>query len=149
MTSQPHAFDRTVLGHVIDAAPDGVVLVNREGVVLYWNSGAERIFGFTATEMLGSSLDPIIPDRFQERHWRAFTHAVDTGESRYGPDDLLAVPARRSDGQTISIEFTVVLLAGDEDIQHVAALVRDVTERRAKELELRRRLAELEAAGQQ
>lgn len=129
---------------VVDAAPDAVIVVDEQGIVTYWNRGAERIFGFAAGEALGSSLDLIIPERLQERHWTAFATAVSTGKSRYGAEDMLAVPARRSDGSTISIEFTVVLVPGDDGIRYVAAVIRDVTERRAQERELRRRLAESE-----
>jgi hypothetical protein len=56
----------------------------------------------------------------------------------------LAVPARTSDGRTISIEFTVVLLMSGETIGHIAAFIRDVTARRDQELELRGRIRELE-----
>ncbi len=140
-------FDRSLLGSVVDAAPDGVVIVDGEGTIRYWNQGAQRIFGFSAADAVGSSLDVIIPERLRERHWDAFAAAVSKGESRYGADDLLAVPAQRSDGQRISIEFTVILVPGEDGIRYVAAVIRDVTERRAGEMELRRRLAELEGAG--
>lgn len=142
-------FDQSLLEQVVDAAPDGVVIVDREGTIRYWNRGAQRIFGFDAAEAVGSSLDVIIPERLRERHWEAFTTAVAKGESRYGADDLLAVPALRADGERISIEFTVVLVPGEDGIRYVGAVIRDVTERRARETELRRRLADLEGAGAQ
>lgn len=141
------SFDRHRLGDVADAIPDAVIVSDREGTVEYWNAGAERIFGYKAEDAVGSSLDLIVPDRLQERHWKGFREAVDRGTSRYGPDDLLAVPARTADGRRISIEFTVALLYDDDRVTHVAALLRDVTERREQEIELRRRLAELEGAG--
>lgn len=142
-----HRFDRSLLGHVVDAAPDGVVIVDREGTIRYWNQGAQRIFGFHPAQAIGSSLDVIIPERLRERHWEGFAAAVAKGESRYGAEDLLAVPALRSDGGRISIEFTVVLIPGEDGVRYVAAVIRDVTERRASETELRRRLADLEGAG--
>ena len=146
MPAEPR-FDRGRLAEVVDLAPDGVVVVDTAGRITYWNAGATRIFGYSESEALGASLDLIIPERLQERHWTAFSHAVATGTSRYGADDLLAVPARTSDGRTISIEFTVVLLRRDDAVDHVAAVIREVTERRARETELRRRVAELEEAG--
>lgn len=139
-------FDRAVLAGVVDAAADGVVVVDGDGTVRYWNGGAQRIFGFTSEEAVGANLDLIIPERFRERHWEAFAAAVASGKSRYRADDLLSVPALRSDGQRISIEFTVALIPGDAGIRYVAAVVRDVTERRAKEMDLRRQVAELSAA---
>lgn len=137
-------FDRQLLAQTADAVPDAVIVADREGKVEYWNGGAERIFGYQAHEAVGSSLDLIIPERLQERHWDGFRHAIETGTSRYGPGDLLAVPARTADGRKISIEFTVALLSEGDQITHIAAVLRDVTERREQEVQLRRRVAELE-----
>lgn len=53
---------RVVLG-MADRAPDGVVIIDREGLIRYWNRGAERIFGFSAAEVDGGSLDVIIPEK--------------------------------------------------------------------------------------
>jgi PAS domain S-box-containing protein len=140
-------FDRGLLCHLADLIPDAVIVADREGTVEYWNAGAERIFGYRADQAVGSSLDLIVPERLQDRHWAGFRHAVETGASRYGPGDLLAVPAQTADGRRISIEFTVALLRDDGRVTHVAAILRDVTERWEREMQLRRRLAELEGGG--
>lgn len=139
-------FDRGLLGEVLDRAPDAVIVVDAEGRICYWNGGAERIFGFPSAEAVGESLDIIVPERLQERHWSGFNRAVSSGISRYGAEDMLAVPARTKDGRTISIEFTVVLLKDADSIGHIGAVIRDVTARRALELELRGRIRELEEA---
>jgi hypothetical protein len=66
------------------------------------------------------------------------------GTTRYGENDLLAVPAIAADGRTISIEFSVILLSGADGVVHfVGAIIRDVTARRAREQELSRRLGDL------
>lgn len=141
------SFDRQLLSQVADAVPDAIVVADREGTVEYWNAGAERVFGYQAGEAVGSSLDIIIPARLQERHWSGFRQAVTSGTSHYGPGDLLAVPAQTADGRRISIEFTVALLHDGDQVTHVAAVLRDVTARREQDVELRRRLAELEGRG--
>ncbi len=146
--TEDHGFDRALLADVVDRAPDGVVVVDAQGSICYWNAGAQRIFGFTTAEAIGQSLDLIIPERLQQRHWGAFNQAVGTARTRYGDDDLLAVPARTSDGRTISIEFTVVLLKTGKGVGHVAAVIRDVTARRSLELELRSRVKQLEEAAE-
>jgi len=133
-----------VLAAVAHAA-DAVVIVDGAGTICYWNDGAARIFGYRADELLGSTLDAIIPDRLRQRHNEAFRAAIVRGSTRYGTADLLAVPARHADGRTISIEFSVVLLEADDgSVGYVAAILRDVTERRAREQELRRRIDTLE-----
>lgn len=127
-------------------APDAIVIVDAASVVRYWNDGATRIFGYGPKEMLGSTLDAIIPERLRQRHNEAFSAAMARGTTRYGASDLLAVPARHADGRTVSIEFSIVLLEKTDDgsVGYVAAILRDVTERRAREQELQRRIEALE-----
>ena len=130
-------------------APDAVVIVDAAGTICYWNDGACRIFGYGPDEMVGSTLDAIIPERLRQRHHEGFRAAMASGSTRYGAADLLAVPARHADGRTVSIELSVVLLETDDgSVGHVAAILRDVTERRAAEHELRRRIQALEGSGQ-
>jgi len=133
------ALPDDVLVQAVAKAPDAVVIVDDSGEVRYWNKGAERIFGYQAHEMLGSTLDPIIPERLRQRHTDGFRAAIARGWSRYGDDDLLAVPALNADGRTVSIEFSIVLVtASDGSVGYVATIIRDVTARRAREQELRR-----------
>jgi signal transduction histidine kinase len=71
---------------------------------------------------------------------------METGVTRYGGRDLLAVPALRKDGAPLSIEFSIQLLRDDGGaIAGAVAIVRDVTARWQKDKELRLRLKELEA----
>jgi|SRR5579875_1694121 len=127
-------------------APDAVVIVDSAGTICYWNDGATRIFGYGPQEMVGSTLDAIIPERLRPRHNEGFRAAMARGSTRFGAADLLAVPARHADGRTVSIEFSIVLLEGDDgSVGHVAAIMRDVTERRAAERELRQRIETLES----
>jgi PAS domain S-box-containing protein len=135
-----------VLAEALARCPDAVVFLDAEARVRYWNRGAERIFGYRSQDMIGSTLERIVPERLRERHAAGFAAAVARGSSRYGDDDLLAVPALTADGDTISIEFTVTLLADAGKIASVAAVIRDVTERRKLERDLRRRLEAVESA---
>jgi len=134
-------LDSEIVLRVLREAPDGVVILDREGVIRYWNRGAERIFGRAGSEMIGSDLDVIIPVKLRQRHWDGFRAAMARGSTKYGEDDLLAVPAIAADGRTVSIEFSIVLIANSGGgISHVGAIIRDVTARRAAEQETRRRL---------
>ena len=123
-------------------APDGIVIVDGEGLIRYWNRGAERIFGFPATEVAGRSLDVIIPERHRKRHQQGFDEAMERGYSKYGDADLLNVPALAADGRKLSIEFSVALLPGPDGSTYVGAVIRDVTARRERERELMRRRSE-------
>jgi len=130
---------------VIDVAGDAVLVSDREGVIRYWNAGAEAIFGWTRAEAVGQSMDLIIPERLRVRHWSGWDHVMGTGVTRYGKE-LLAVPAARKDGTPLSVEFTIQLVRDASGaIVSVGAIVRDVTARWQKDRELKKRLAELEA----
>ena len=139
-TALPEAFFRDVL----EQMPEAVVFSDRDGVVRFWNRGAEAIFGWPANEAIGSTLDMIIPDRWRARHWEGYRSVTETGVTAYG-DRLLAVPAQRKDGTRISIEFSIALLRdGDGRVQGAVAVVRDVSARRQDEQAVRKRLAALE-----
>ena len=124
------------------AAADAIVAVDRKGVIRFWNPGAERLFGFAAAEALGRSIDIIIPEPQRARHWAGFRRVMDTGESRYGQGDLLAVPGLRKDGTRVSLEFTIVPLRDAAGrIEGMAAVLRDVTRRFEELRALRHELA--------
>jgi PAS domain S-box-containing protein len=131
---------------IVAGAPEAILFADRDGAIRLWNAGAEAMFGWTAAEVLGRSLDIIIPERLRSRHWDAWSRTMETGVTRYGAKDLLAVPAIRKDGSTLSIEFSIQLLRDDDgSILGPVAIVRDVTARWQREKELRARLKELEA----
>lgn len=125
---------------ILEEMPEAVIFADRQGVVRLWNRGAETMFGYSAGEVLGQSLDLIIPERFRARHWEGYRQVMATGVTSYG-QRLLAVPAMRKDGQRISIEFSIALLKGErEEVAGAAAVVRDVTARWQAERDLRGRL---------
>jgi PAS domain S-box-containing protein len=128
---------------ILGASADAVVATDREGIIRLWNPGAERIFGHSAGEAVGQSLDLIIPERLRPAHWHGWRRVIDTGESRYGHGDLLSVPGIRKDGQRISVEFTIVPLKDQEErMTGMAAVMRDVTKRFDEVKTLRQKLAE-------
>ncbi|MFF7937446.1 PAS domain-containing protein [Streptomyces sp. NPDC007940] len=135
-------LESAVVLAMADQAPDGIVITDREGLIRYWNRGAERIFGFPAADVAGRSLDVIIPERHRKRHQDGFDAAMERGSSKYGDADLLNVPALAADGRKLSIEFSVVLLTGPDGSPYCGAVIRDVTARRERERELMRRRAE-------
>ena len=133
---------------ILSQAPDAIMYADREGIVRLWNLGAQRIFGFSAEQAIGQSLDLIIPEKLRARHWEGYHKTMATGQTRYGTE-LLAVPATHQSGARLSTEFSIVMLK-EEDGRPlgVAAILRDVSERHQKEKVLRERLTELEAAHQ-
>jgi PAS domain S-box-containing protein len=133
---------------ILEGSPDAVLVADPDGQVRYWNAAAERIFGFTATEALGTSMDLIVPERLRARHWNGWNQVMHTGVTRYDHGQLLAVPALHKDGRQLSIEFSIQLLKdGAGRIAWVVAVIRDVTERFQREKALRAQLAQRTAGG--
>jgi PAS domain S-box-containing protein len=136
----------TLVRWIVDAMPEGVVYSDRDGIIRLWNRGAERIFGHREADVLGRTLDVIVPERWRARHWDGYRTVMQTGVTRYGAE-LLRVPASRSDGTRISIEFSIMLHTdADGRVLGAAAIIRDVTARWEQEQQLRQRLAAREAA---
>jgi PAS domain S-box-containing protein len=133
------------LQQLVSVIGDAVVVSDAEGSITLWNPAAERMFGFTEQEALGQSLDLIIPQRLQQRHWDGYRKTMETGQTRYG-NDVLKVPAVHKDGRALSIAFTVALLhSADGTLTGIVAVIRDETSRFQEDRNLRKRLAELEA----
>ena len=140
------ALPQELAVRILDGSPDAVLICDRAGIVRYWNAAAERVFGFSVTEVVGTTLDLIIPERLRVRHWAGWEAVMTTGVTRYGEGQLLAVPALHKNGRQISIEFSIQLLKdADGQIEWVVAIVRDVTERFLREKNLRAQLKAVQA----
>jgi PAS domain S-box-containing protein len=123
---------------------DAIIATDHAGIVNFWNPGATRIFGFTADEAIGQSLDLIVPPNLRSRHWEGFHRVMATGESHYGHGDLLSVPAQTKSGQRISVEFTIAMLRDQaKRPAGTVAILRDVTKRFEEVRMLKRQLAEM------
>ncbi len=132
------------LEQLVTTAGDAIVVANAAGNVVLWNAAAERIFGFTAGEAMGQTLDIIIPERLRQRHWEGYHKTMATGQTRYGAE-VLRVPAVRKDGGALSIAFTVSMLYGaDGQVTGIVSIIRDDTARWDEERALKQRVRELE-----
>lgn len=133
------------LEQIVAQAPDAILYADREGLIRLWNRGAELIFGFSADEAIGQSLDLIIPERLRARHWEGYFKVMETGVSRYGTD-LLSVPALHRDGRQLSCAFSIVMITDDGGKPlGVASIMRDGTAAFEREKGYKAKIAELEA----
>jgi PAS domain S-box-containing protein len=128
MTAVHPLTDDLVGAALVQDGPDAIVACDRDGMIRVWNSGAERIFGFSRAEALGQSLDIVIPERLRARHWQGYHEMIRTGRSRYSAGETLSVPAQRKDGSRVSIAFTLLAIKGPDDaVVGLVAVMRDVT----------------------
>jgi len=133
------------LNQLIEDSPDAVLVADREGMIRYWNRGAELIFGYTASEAVGQSLDLIIPENLRGRHWEGYWRVMSSGETKY-KTGLLSAPGQRRDGSRVSLQFSMIMLRNEEGVMlGCGTIMRDVTEQWAKEKTLRGQLADCQA----
>ncbi len=130
----------SLLKQLVNDSPDAILVSDREGIIRFWNSGAEQIFGHSSVEAVGQSLDLIIPENLRARHWAGYRQVIASGETKY-KTGLLSSPGVRKDGSRVSLEFSMILLRDDAGrMQGCASIMRDVTERWKKEKEMKERL---------
>ncbi len=120
---------------LLEAAPDAVLCVDRDGVIAVVNAQACRTFGYDKAELIGSQLELLLPDQLRELH-RSHVAAFQQNPQVRTMGVGLALSARRKDGSTFPVEISLAPDAsGTEGI--VIAAVRDVTERHRLELSSR------------
>jgi PAS domain S-box-containing protein len=117
---------------ITDTAKDAIIMVDDEGDISFWNPSAERIFGYTAEEVMGTKLHAfIIPERFREASERGIKMFSDKGQ---GPviGKTIEMVALRRDGT----EFPVELSLSSIEVRgkwNAVGIVRDLTERKQAE----------------
>jgi PAS domain S-box-containing protein len=112
---------------LVHQAPDAIIYADFTGRIGFWNKGAERIFGFSEAEAVGKSLDIIVPENLQKRHWEGFAKTVQGGKTRYSTGNVFAIFAQRKDGVRISVEFTILpFMDRAGRVLGMAAILRDV-----------------------
>ena len=134
--------DKERLRQTVDSAPNGMVMSDSEGKIVLVNTQMERLFGYSRDELLGQSVELLVPERFRARH-RDFrmiffghpaARLMGTGRDLYG---------RRKDGSEFPVEIGLNPIESEEGLVVLSAIV-DITERKRAESALLRLNDELE-----
>jgi two-component system, NarL family, sensor histidine kinase DevS len=129
------ALDLALVSHAVDQAPDGVVVVDGDGVIRYANVSMGAMSGYPDESLVGRNVDELVPDDVRARH-AGLRDGYAAAPSPRPMGTGLSLALRREDGSLLPVEISLSpLVHGDE--RFVIAAVRDVTER----MESQRRLA--------
>lgn len=110
---------------------DGIISIDRPGKVVYWNAAAEKMFGYSADEIMGKPLTPVIPTRFCEAHQEAMDRVVLTGQSSM-IGKTLEVVGRRADQSEFPIELSLSTWENNGET-FFTGILRDVSDRKRAE----------------
>ena len=136
--------NEAITSAVLDASLDAIVGMDDRGLVTGFNSAAERMFGWRRGEVIGRAMsETIVPPHLREAHRQGLQRYLKTGEAHV-LGRRVEIEAIRADGGIFPVELAIVQLPGVEPPTFTGFL-RDNTERRQQELDLRRANEELEA----
>jgi two-component system, LuxR family, sensor kinase FixL len=129
---------------VTEAAVDAIVSADSAGRLLTWNGGAERMFGWTAEEIVGRPLTVIIPERFRALHEEGIARVRRTGRSRLA-GSVVELAGLHRDGHEFPIELSIGSWNGPDGLAF-SGVLRDITDRKRTEANLAATNRELERA---
>lgn len=129
------------LTSIYDTAPDALIVIDERGVIQSYSAAAERMFGWSAYEVLGRNVSVLMPEPYRTTHDAYIKRYLDTGERRIIGIGRIVVGARK-DGSTFPIELAVGEVRSEHDVVFTG-FVRDLTERQATETRLQELQSEL------
>lgn len=124
-------FSQQQVSDMFDFAPDAMLAVDVNGVITSFNQYAEIFFGYSSNEIVGETVEKLIPPSMKEIHIGKRTgYSAEFGRKLMGRDkELFAI---RKDGKEVSVEVSLSPMRGEEKLEILAA-IRDVTERKTAE----------------
>jgi PAS domain S-box-containing protein len=120
---------------LLEAAPDAMVIVNLDGMVVMVNAQTEKVFGYERNDMVGKHVEQLIPTRFRDVHPFHRNQYVKSPRVRPMGADL-ELYARRQDGTEFPVEISLSPMETEED-SFIIAAIRDITERKRAEARFR------------
>jgi len=139
VTAQKQAQERFRL--VVEASPNGILLVNAQGHIVLVNACVEKLFGYGREEFIGQRVELLVPERFRGEHpaHRAGFHAAPAARAMGAGRELFA---RRKDGTEFPVEIGISPIQSPEGTLVLSVIV-DITERKQGEAEARQHREEL------
>jgi PAS domain S-box-containing protein len=132
---------------IVDTVVDAIISIDEHGTIITFNPAAERIFGYTCQEAIGQNVRILMPDPFRREHDGYIGNYLRTGEAKIIGIGREVIGCRKG-GEVFPMELAISEFhVGGR--RHFTGIVRDITERKALEAELRQHLQELAEADRQ
>jgi PAS domain S-box-containing protein len=142
----------SVIRGITDSTQDAILMMDRRGSISFWNPAAQRLFGYSAEEALGSPLhDLLAPAHYLEAFLAGFARFQETGHTEI-IGKTVELLARAKNGEEFPIELSLSSIRFEDGL-HAVGIVRDITERKKAEItkekleEQLRHTQQLEAIG--
>ena len=114
---------------ILDHVADAVISTDNSGAIIRWNHASAALFGYSAGEVLGQSVELIIPEHLRTAHWKGFDAAMAKGATKLQGRPTLTRALHKS-GRRLYVEMTFAIVKDDTDeVLGAVAMARDVTER--------------------
>jgi len=137
--SEDSRYREAQLQSILDTVPEGMIVIDDRGIMQSFSATAERLFGWSATEVIGKNVSILMPAPYRQEHDGYLHRYLDTGEKRIIGIGRIVV-GERKDGSTFPMELAVGEAKIGQD-RVFTGFIRDLTERRSQE----RRMQELQS----
>jgi len=124
---------KEIYNALLTSSWDAMLGMNREGSILFWNKGAEQIFGYSADEILGQPVTRLMPEKHRESHAKVLNVFL---RGNYGATGTIEFDALRKDGSTFPVELSLSIWQQNGKFVGLA-IGRDIGERKQMEQALR------------
>ena len=142
--TDPNASLAALCRGIVEAASEAIIFADRDGRIRLWNRGAELVFGYTPAEVIGQSLDVIIPERLRRAHWDAYDRSLETGHTKH-TDRVLTTRSMHKSGSRLYVDLSFGLVKDANGfVLGAFAIGRDCTSRYLADGATKARLVELE-----
>jgi PAS domain S-box-containing protein len=131
METQRQMASERLFRSLTESANDAIISANKFGVIVSWNGGAQRLFGYSEDEVMGGPLVVIIPVRYREAHAKGFARAAMTHEFRL-IGKTVELHGLRKDGSEFPVEISVATWSTEGGV-YFSAIMRDITNRKEAE----------------
>lgn len=125
-TFTAYSKEDDVLLNILEATHDGIIVANKQGNIIFWNSASTKIFGYTKKEAKGRPLTIIMPKEMHEPHETGMKSFVRTGEKKI-IGQTLTLDAKKKNGSTVPIELSLSDFTYNDELAFFG-IIRDISE---------------------